>query len=289
MIVLISNILFSIPVYAQEQAEPGIQNEVPVVNKFSYNVQKYSGFNFLIDSLVEGIIKLVFKIKTHADDIDIRLDIYSGWDLIRKKAKYFKLSAYKLSVKNIPIEEILLETSEPIYFKKYEDKKNHAVIPLDLNLKMKINLADITEVLNNLPKWRKVLGELDLPIPPFGTTRVELKDIVISVQENGLVNFSCLLKSLVKADSEPINLKFTGKLAIKENKLIIDELESEAEDIFTKDSEMSKSFSQFLEDLINPVFNFHKYEKNGLRIDSVNLFYFPDSLLFDVKFKLLPP
>ena len=72
-------------------------------------------------------------------------------------------------------------------------------------------------------------------------------------------------------------------------RLIISDLESEVEDIFTKNSDMGKSFSKFLEDLINPIFNFHKYQKKSLTIDTVKLSYEPNVLIVDIKLKLMPP
>ena len=76
-----------LPVSAQDKLDNSNQM-VPTVNKFSYNVQKYTGFNLITDVLVESVIRSLIKHKAHPENIDVDLKIYSGWDLIQKKAKF---------------------------------------------------------------------------------------------------------------------------------------------------------------------------------------------------------
>lgn len=251
--------------------------------KFSYTVQKYSGLNYVVDFLAEAIIKFIIKLKTKAKDISVDLKIYSAWDLFRKKAKSLEIETDKLFVEGIPIEHFKLVTSVPIYF-----KKKQVVFPLDLYIDINVNLEQVTEVLNNLPKWEKVLKELELPIPPFGVTEVAINDLKIIVSETGFVEAGAVVTSLINPESEPLELMFTGNLVLVDKKIVIYNLQAEIVDIFTKDSEMGVSFSKFLEDLINPVLDFHKYERNGLTIDSVNLSFGADNLSLNMKCRLLP-
>ena len=280
-------------------SEENLQNEtlnfnsqnlstVPVVNDFLYKVQKYSGFNFLIDFLAEATVKSVIKLKTKAKDVTVDLKLFSGIDLFRKKAKSFTINAKHLFVSNIPVEIFKLEAKGPIYFKKNIEKKYQTALPLNIVSEIEIDISDVSKILNSMPKWQKIFNELDLPVPPFGTTKVSINDINLKVDDKGYVEFRGIVKSLVNPESEPIKMLFSGNLIIREKKLVIDGLQSEIEDIFTKDSKTGKSFSQFLEDLINPVFDFHKYEKGGLTIDFVNLSFNGNKLFLNIGIKLLP-
>ena len=252
-------------------------------NKFSYNLQKFTGLNFVIDKLTELSMKAVVKLKTKAKDVSVDLKTYSAWDLLRKKAKSLDIKVNESYVSGIPVEYFDIVTIDPIYI-----KRNRAVFPLRFNVLVKVNLNSVNNVLNNLPKWKKVFGEFDLYLPPFGTTKIAIYDLDIQINESGFVEGSAAAKSLVNPNSEPIKVRFTGNLALREKRVIIDNLESQIEDIFTKGSEIEKSFSEFLEELINPVFSFHKIEKNGLKIDNVNLFFGVNSLTLEINSRLLP-
>ena len=261
---------------------------VPTVGKFSYNVQKYTGFNCIVDFLAESIVKFVIKLKSGSKHTDVNLDIYSGWDLIKKKAKELHIQAEKLSVKNIPIELFELTTSNPIYFKKNEKKKNAVIFPVNITLKLNISFDELNRVFNNLQRDESSLSEIKLPIPPFGFARIKLDNLEVKALENGLIQVSTEARSLENTDSEPLKLLFSGNLIVKDKKIIISNLKSKAEDIFTTDSDMGKAFSEMLEDLINPVFNFHKYEKRGLTIDNVNLVFGVNNLIVEIYSRLLP-
>lgn len=252
-------------------------------NKFSYNLQRFTGLNFVIDKLTELSMKAVVKLKTKAKDVSVDLKTYSAWDLLRKKAKSLDIKINESYVSGIPIEYFDIVTVDPIYI-----KRNRAVFPLRFNVLVKVNLNSVNNVLNNLPKWKKVFEEFDLSIPPFGATKIAIYDLDIQINELGLVEGSARAKSLVNPNSGPIKVRFTGNLTLREKKVIIDNLESQIEDIFTKGSEVEKSFSKFLEDLINPVFSFHKVEKNGLKIDNVNLSFGVNSLTLEINSRLLP-
>lgn len=252
-------------------------------NKFSYNLQKFTGLNFVVDKLAELSIRGVVKFKTEAKDVLVDLRTYSAWDLLRKKAKSLNIKIHESNISDIPVEIFDIVTVDPIYL-----KRNRAVFPLRFNVLVKVNLKSVSNVLNSLPKWKKVFEEFDLYLPPFGTTRIAIYDLDIQINELGFVEGSAGAKSLVNPNSEPIKVRFIGNLALRENRVIIDNLQSEIEDIFTEGSEVEKSFSEFLEELINPVFSFHKIEKNGLKIDNVNLFFGLNSLTLEINSRLLP-
>jgi len=282
--VIINNIPVSIGAEELKEAElNNPQAAISITSDFLYNLQKYTGFNCFIDFLAETTIKALLKLKTRAKEVSVDLKLYSAFDLFKKKARYLKIRAEKLFVKGVPIKEFVLVTNDPISF-----KKKRVAVPLGISTSLKVDLQNITEVLNNLPKWKEVFKELDLPIPPFGYTKISVSDIKIMISETGLVEAETKIKSLVNPDSEPLNMKFKGNLALADKKIVINNLESEVEDIFTKDSDVGMSFSQFLEDLINPVFSFHKIERNGLTIDKINLSFDKDNVSLEINSRLLP-
>ena len=84
-------------------------------------------------------------------------------------------------------------------------------------------------------------------------------------------------------------MSFVGRLELRDKKILVSDLQSEAEDIFTRESEIAQSFSDMLEDLINPILNFHKYEKNGLTIDLAYMSFENNNLILKMNLRLLPP
>lgn len=274
------------PIYSQELKE----NELTQLSTLSstekgilYSLQKYTGLNYLLDLFVETAIKVVIKLKTRAKEVKVDLKLYSAWDLFKKKAKYFKIDIRDLSIQRVPIEQILLTIDDPIYF-----RKNRVLLPLRINTFIRVDLESVTKVLNNLPKWKEIFKKLELPLPPFGSTQISVNDINIKINDVGLIYAQGSVSSPINPDSESLRLEFTGNLALKDKKIIVSNLESEIEDIFTKDSDTGRSFSAFLEDLINPVFNFGKYERNGLVVEKVNLSFSKEDINLEIDSRLLP-
>ncbi len=281
----------SLPLYAKEDLE---NPTIPTTSKLYYTIQKYTGFNTLIDFLTESILKTIIKHKTHAKTLDVDLKIYSGWDLIRKKAQSLQIKGNYLSINGIPIDYIELQTQGPIYFKKEivneqtGKKRNLVQMPVKLLARVEIDLTSVSKALNNLPKWQKVFKELDLPIPPFGSTKVALNNLNININEMGSVTVSSSITSTKNRNSAPLNLIFEGILKIENERIIISNLQSEVRDIFTKDSDIGKAFSKLLKDLINPIFSFHKYEKKGLKIEHIDMSFKTNKLILIITSNLIP-
>ena len=281
-------IFHALPLTVKAQENLQQQIAVKTTNRLSYNLQRYTGFNFLADFIAEGIIKILMKLKTNAKEVNVDLQIYSGFDLVKKKAKSLSLKASDLFIKNVPIKYFELITESPLYFAKNSKKKNQAAIPVDLAAKLNISLEDVSHVLGTLPKWKEVFEEIDLPVPPFGSTKIALNDLKIKINETGYIQIACIVTSVVNPSSEPLVMRFNGNLSLRNNRIVINNLKCGIEDIFTSDSDIGKSFSEMLEDLINPVFDFHKYEKRGLRIVNVDLSFGLNEMFLKINIRLLP-
>jgi len=218
------------------------------------------------------------KLKTYAKDVNCDVEIYSGWDLLKKKVKSFHLDAKDLYIKNVPVEYLEVSIPGPIYFRKNHKKKNKIVHPININSKVIVNPNSVIEILDNI----------DLPLPPFGSTKVLLQDLMVQIDENGFVQSTFDAISVVNPESEPLNGMFSGNIIVLDKKLLISNLQCEIEDIFTKDSEVSMSFCDAVADLINPVVNFHKYEKRGITIDNVDLTFPENKLVLKIDLMLSP-
>ena len=288
--IYISLSLFLCPLNAQELREEisTPEENIPVITGFFYEIQKYSGFNFSINFLAETVLETLVKLKTHAKDVNCDLETFSGWDLFKKKIKSFHLQVSDLFVKNVPIEYLEINTLNPIYFRKNQKKKNKVVFPVDLNSKIIVNPTSIIEILDNKSKSNKGQKEIDLPLPPFGSTKVLLKDLMIQIDEKGFIQSTINAVSVINPDSEPLAAMFSGNVIIIDKKLLVSNLECEIEGIFTKNSDVSMAFCEAVGDLINPVVNFHKYEKRGITIDNVDLSFPESKLELKINLMLLP-
>ncbi|MBI1858554.1 MAG: hypothetical protein HYR97_05520 [Candidatus Melainabacteria bacterium] len=267
-------------------------NVIPKEEGFLYGLQKYTGFNFLTHKIAVFSLKSVVKLKTKAKKIDVDLKIYSGWDLLRKKVKSLELKTEDLSIKDVPVAKLNFDTPGPVIIKKTklkDKKRNRILLPLYANIEIEVNLNEVSNVINSLPKWKKTLGEINLPIPPFGTTQISLRDLNIKVSEDKTTNVSAKLVSLVNPQAELLNLTFSGKLQLEDKRLIVTDIESQVEDIFTVGTEMEEAFSDMLEDLINPVFKFDKYERKGLTINNINMVFEKDKVVFLLRIMIEPP
>ena len=271
-----------------EQKTNTSQQNIPVVTGFLYELQRYSGFNIFINFLAETAVKTILKLKMHARDINCNLEIYSGWDLIKKKAKSFYLSAKDLYIKNIPIEYFEITALDPIYFKKNLKHKNKIVFPVNISGKVIIDPASIIEIIDSMAKSKTNAHEVELPLPPFGKTKVLLQNLMVQINENGFVQSDLNAVSVINPEAEPLKAMFSGQVVISDKKLIVNNLGCEIEDIFTKDSEVSMSFCEAVSDLINPVVNFHKYEKRGITIDNVNLIFPENKVGLKINLMLSP-
>ena len=278
-------VLYMDPVFGEGLTEQNELYSLPEEKGFIYSLQKFTGLNFLSCKFAEFAIKTGIKIKSKAKDVDIDLKIYSAWDLIKKRIKYLNVSASGLSIKKIPVSCFELTSFFPIFITKNEGKKYTVLFPVNLNGKIEINLDDVSEAIN---KNNSQLSEIELPIPPFGETKVLLKDINVSVDENGFIKTTLKVFSVVDPFSEPLDLLLTGNLVIRDKRLLVSDFMTVEKDIFTQDSDLEKAFSKAIEDLINPVINFHKYEKGGITIDSVDLSFFNNKIILKLSFRILP-
>ena len=275
-----------LPVSAQSLQHSSI---IPTVNNFFYGLQRYTGFNFFVDFVAEAFIRTYVKLKTKAKNVDVDLKIYSGWDLFKKKAQSLSLYAQELYIKGIPVETFKLTTNDPIYFKKNGKGKNRSVIPLGLKLVVNIVPHNIIYGLSGISQSKdKAAVKVKLPIPPFGGTDILLQDIKIKLFKGGLVSATVNAVSLINPDSEPLEMEFLGKMILRDKKLLISELKSEAKDIFTADSDVSKAFCIAVEDLVNPVINFHKFERGGITINNIDYAFFKDRLFLQIDIILMP-
>ena len=216
------------------------------------------------------------------------MEIYSGWDLIKKKAKSFHLDAKDLYIKNIPVEYFEVTADDPIYFRKNKKKRNKIVFPISANSKVIVNPNSVIEILDSMAKSKTNVHEIELPLPPFGSTKVLLQNLMIQINENGFVQSTLDAVSVANPESEPIKAMFLGNIVISDKKLLVNNLQCEIEDIFTKDSDVSMSFCDAVSDLINPLVNFHKYEKRGITIDNVNLVFPENKLALEINLMLSP-
>lgn len=110
----------------------------------------------------------------------------------------------------------------------------------------------------------------------------------MNINKSGKVYAKARISSLVSQNSEPLFVDINGDLVLQDKKIIVSNFKSNVGDIFTEDSDAGKEFSRFLEDLINPVFDFRKVEGNGLTIDNVSLSFGFNSLFLKIEGRLLP-
>lgn len=276
------------PLNAKELKKEETKPNIPIASKISYNIQRYSGFNFFIDSLAESVIKGLVKFKTHGRNINCKLEIFSGLDLLKKKIKSFNLNTSELKVKNIPVEYFELNTLDPLYFRKNAKKRYRVIHPADITAKVIIDPSSVIEILDNKSETGRHEKEIELPLPPFGSTKVLLQDLMIKISETGFIESTIKAVSATNPDSEPFIAMFSGNVLIEDKKLLISNLNCEAEDIFTKDSDIGMAFCKAINELINPIINFHKYEKRGITIDNVDLSFPENELFFKINLMLVP-
>ena len=268
-----------------------IAQDIPVSGKVSYNIQKYSGFNWVVDNVTEIIAGLVFKSKTKAKKVKVDIDIFSGLDLIQKKTRSVKVYAKDLLIKKVPIEHFELQTSEPVYFTK-SGRKYRVKFPLDLSIEFVLNPSNLFFAISDTKqeKQDKLNNslEIDLPLPPLGSTKILIKDIVLRISKNGRIYSELKAFSKINPEAEPLFILVEGDLVIKDKKLLLENLKSEIDGIFTKDSDVSTSFCQTLGDLLNPLINFNKYEKEGIKISKVEYMIEQEELNFNLGVSLFP-
>lgn len=276
IILIFSILLTSLPA----SCEVNNTNTLPpfkTSGKISTTVQKYTGFTLFTRIIAESILNKYISNKTQAEHANVDLKTYSGIDLIKRKLKSANFDGENLLLQNIPIETLEIALKDPISIKKI--KKPNGRVKYDIEYPINgiaqaaINLNKTNEVINNLPKWKDRFNQINLPLPPFGSIKVKITDFNISVDDYGKANIECGLTSLDDPTSSPLKIRFTGDIKIDEKKVFIKNINSEIEDVFKEKSDLSNSFNKVLEDLINPIFDFSKYEKKGIKINTSELLF----------------
>lgn len=255
---------------------------------FPLLVQKYSGFNLVTKFFFERALRVYLKHQTKAESIKVRVESYSGIDLINRKAKSIDITAKDLIVEDIPVKYLKFKTTSPLYLEKRKSKYKVAT-PTYANIVVKVDLDKANQVINNLPKWRKLLDEIYLPIPPFGSAKIALSDLNINIDKEGNAKTNAVVKSLVNPESEDLKLDFSGRIVLSDKKIVVKDLQTEIDGLFTKESELSEAFNEVLEEIINPVIDFNKYQKKQLTIDNVKLDFGRNNLKLNFNLGIKPP
>ncbi len=195
-------------------------------------------------------------------DLQSRLTLFSGSDLLNGKAKRIEFSGKKVLLDDfIPLSEFHLEsaTESPVYVSK--SKRPILLNPMRFQVNARMTEADINQLLNS-DKGKKLLTDMKVNIPPFGSQHLDVVNPSVQLDGDRLI-----LSSVMNKHDQPIEnglpISVSGKLAAKDARLNLTDLDLKIEG-FEDTEEIEQLVENYFSELVN--LNHIKVDRHRIKI-----------------------
>lgn len=244
---------------------PPVKPAFPIGGKFSRTVQKVTGINWLSGVVVSQVAKLVLRNKL-GGKVHVKIKTYSFTDLLAGKIKSADVSLSHCQLKGVPIGDVRVTTANPVWisFLKTHGQKGLRS-PVLMAVKAKLSQKDVCEALKS-KKVTSSLRGLKLDLPGLGSQqlqiikpKVELTDDLVKIEA------TLVTEGATEEAGVPITLRAKPKL-VGNARIILTDLHVNSPEIIEPEK-----FAKFAEDLLNPIFDFAKLDRQDHAFRLVNM------------------
>ena len=264
-------------------ADPVKYPELKTSSKFSQMVQRMTGFTALSSWVANNIIRK--EIGKHIEgDVDSKLKLYSGTDLLGGKAKTFSIEGQDLLIdKLLPLSEFKLvsDGEMPLYVQK--GSKPFLLRPVKFKLTAMMSEGDLNRMLQS-EAGKKKLTNMKVSIPPFGKQAFDVIEPTADIHD-GKVSFKSLLNVHEAPVENALPVEITGKIGSDASALKLSDLDISVEGMGELE-EVSALVEHYFTELVDPShikIKRHKMKINWDKTDLVN-----DQLLLEATVTVSP-
>ena len=234
------------------------QNTPPpfhIGSKFSRTVQKYTGLttlgNFVADQAADRVLskKMGGKVKVHVKS-------YSLTDLVAGKVKSVKIKTAGGVYKDVPIGDLEVASSTPIWYQYHSRKGEKAGLktPVMLAVKGQLDNKAAVRALES-EKIVQSLHGLKIDLPGLGEQQLQVVRPKVDIADNA-IKIDAFLVTQGASEDTGVPIVITGTPELKGDKVFISQMKVESP-VITE----PEKFAPFLQDLFNPIFDFAKMDR----------------------------
>ncbi len=252
-----------------EKIKIHIEPSFKIAGSYSRLFQKYSGATSASEFVTDILLYLTLK-KIFGGRVKVRVKTFSFTDLWHLKVKKTIVSLRKSHYKDIPLSKVDIESQTPFWF----TLKHHCLEvmhPALFSFKMQVSEQDLDKMLHN-PTVTNSLRALRLDLaslgPSLGEQRLQMHEPEVTLQD-GLIKVKLNLSTQGADPSTYVYMTVSGQPKLHgADKLYLENVVIDSPDI----TEPEK-FSKFVENLINPLINFNRFDKPNfaLRLDEITV------------------
>jgi hypothetical protein len=240
-----------------------------ITGSFNRRIQEYSGVTASSEFLTNIILHTTLK-KLFGGKIKIRVKTYSLTDLWHLKVKRARISLSGSHYKDIPLGKVEIESQTPFWF-VFAHRRLEVKNPSLFNFKMTINEKELDQILHS-SKATNSLKALRLDLSSMGTgmdeQRIQMREPEVNIDDGRIM----VRAKLATQDADPatsVLMTISGAPKLHENdKIFLEEIKIDSTDITDPEK-----FSKFVEALINPLINLHRFDKANfaIRLDDISV------------------
>jgi hypothetical protein len=240
----------------------------PLHNKLSSDLQSVFGVTAVTQFLAGQLLQFALK-RELGGQVLVKVRTWSLIDLLHGKIKSIEIKVKSGHYKAVPVGNIQIVSSTPIWLRYRKTHDQGAGLRMAILLKVRANLNqdDIAKALSN----QSVLGSLrafKLDLPGLGEQQLTVLEPQVGLADD-LVTVKGTLVTVGSERDTGVQIAVSGKPQLEgDARVSLKEIKVASTDIVEPER-----FAKFLEELINPLVNFQRFDKPNfaIRLDKLTL------------------
>lgn len=153
-----------------------------ISNPITRGIQRFTGLNFMASKLAEGQIKGQIG-RVAKGDFDVNLKTYSAMDLIAGKFKSLRVKGSDITVEDIHVSSIEMNTLCDFIQVNYKSKPAKNVTPLYMGFKAVVSEDDFNRTLNSM-RYQQNLRQIKTKVFGMDVGLLEMMNPSVNINNN---------------------------------------------------------------------------------------------------------
>jgi hypothetical protein len=236
------------PCWAEKPLSSADYPALKMASAFSRTVQAVTGFTPLSGWIANRIIRK--ELSKHVQgDLHSHLTLFSGTDLLGRKAKTLTISGHNVLLGGfVPLTDFQLTNLPDKPFVLSAGKRPILLRPVQFKLSIVMTEADMNQMLHS-EKGRAMLTAIKLNLPPFGAQAMDMLNPVVALDGDKMI-----IQTLMNMhDAPPENalpVTVSGRLAAQDSRLKLSSLDLRIEGVQDTDA-MAPFIENYFGELVN--------------------------------------
>lgn len=233
-------------------------------------LQKCTGLTYVSEISTDYLAQRILK-KKFGGKIRVKVRTYSFTDLIHLKIRVASVRMIGSHYKDIPLGKIEIETRTPFWLLLGRHKHASVQHPGLLSFKMQVSDRELDQILHSERVTNSLrLLKLDLSSvgPGLDEQKLQMHEPQVTLADD-LIVVKGILATPGADQSTAVPLTISGQPKLDgDSRILLEDVNVESPDITEP-----RKFSKFVEHLINPLINLHRFDRPhfAIRLDEISV------------------